>query len=434
MRGLMNDIFLDDLKAKTHRGMAGQALKGFSTGSRVYGYRRVPIEDPARKDDWGRPVIVAVKREIDEDKAQWVRQMFQWYADGKSLRWIASELNRLHIPTPGAQDRRKHPSKIAGLWFTRRLAGGGGMFTGILENPTYIGKVIWNRREWLKDPETKRKHARLRPDTEWITTEGKVEPIVSTALWQAVQARLQNARRYTEAPTRGRGPKFLLSGLLRCGTCHRRFVVTDSYRYGCPAHRVQGCPNGVAVARTLVEEKILSGIRHELFSSEGIELFVKETTRLLRERQRLQRPDPTASQKQLAKVEGEIANIVAAIKAGILTASTKQALEQAEAERARLLAAPPPHTKTLDKLTAFLPNATARYHALVDGLAALPHRHVEQAREQIKTLVGEITLWPTPAGYLEAELTGNYAGFLKLAVGQYGQPYGPQNNGLYPPQ
>jgi hypothetical protein len=98
------------------------------------------------------------------------------------------------------------------------------------------------------------------------------------------------------------------------------------------------------------------------------------------------------------------------------------------------LATPPPHTKTLDKLTAFLPNATARYHALVDGLAALPHRHVEQAREQIKTLVGEITLWPTPAGYLEAELTGNYAGFLKLAVGQYGQPYGPQNNGLYPPQ
>ena len=191
--------------------------------------------------------------------------MFQWYADGKSLRWIASELNRLHIPTPGAQDRRKHPSKIAGLWFTRRLAGGGGMFTGILENPTYIGKVIWNRREWLKDPETKWKHARLRPDTEWITTEGKVEPIVSTALWQAVQARLQNARRYTEAPTRGRGPKFLLSGLLRCGTCHRRFVVTDSYHYGCPAHRVQGCPNGVAVARTLVEEKILSGIRHELF-------------------------------------------------------------------------------------------------------------------------------------------------------------------------
>ena len=433
MRGLMNDIFLDDLKAKTHRGMAGQALKGYSTGSRVYGYRRVPIEDPTKTDEWGRPVIVAVTRAIDEDKAQWVRQMFQWYAEGRSLRWIAGELNRLHVPTPGAQDRRKHPSQIAGLWFARRLAGGGGTFTGILENPTYIGRVVWNRREWLTDPETKRKHARLRPDTEWITTEGKVKPIVSLPIWQAVQARLQSARRYTEAPTRGRGPKFLLSGLLRCGACQRRFVVRDAYRYGCPAWRVNGCSNGVAVARTLVEEKILAGIRRDLFTVEGIECFIQETTRLLRERQRAQRPDPTAGQKHLAKVESEIANIMTAIKQGILTASTKQALEHAEAERARLLAAPVPHAKALDTLTAFLPNAKARYRALVDGLASLPHRHVDQAREQIKALVGEITLWPTPAGHLEAELTGNYAGFLKLAVGQRGHPYG-ENNGLYPPQ
>jgi|SRR5467141_3771368 len=85
--------------------MAGQALKGYSTGSRVYGYRRVPIEDPTKKDEWGRPVIVAVTRAIDEDKARWVRQMFQWYADGKSLCWICGELNRRHVPTPGAQDR-----------------------------------------------------------------------------------------------------------------------------------------------------------------------------------------------------------------------------------------------------------------------------------------------------------------------------------------
>ena len=417
--------------------MAGQALKGFSTGSRVYGYRRVPIEDPTKTDEWGRPVIVAVKRAIDEEKAQWVRRMFTWYADGKSLRWIAGELNRLHVPTPGAQDRRKSPSQIAGLWFVSRLAGGSATFTGILENSTYIGRVVWNKREWLTDPETKRKHARLRPNTEWITTEHAVEPIVILPLWQKVQARLKSVRCHTEVPTRGRRPKFLLSSLLRCGACHRRFVITDSYRYGCPAHRVQGCSNGGLVARTLVEDKILAGIRRDLFLPEGIECFVKETTRLLRERQRAQRPDRTAAQRQLVKVESEIANLMTAIKSGTWSSAMRTALEQAEAERARLLAAPPPHTKTLDTLTAFLPNATARYQKLVDGLAALPLRHVEQAREQIKALVGEITLWPTPAGHLEAELTGNYAGFLKLAVGQYDHPYGPygpQNNGLYPPQ
>jgi hypothetical protein len=47
---------------------------------------------------------------------------------------------------------------------------------------------------------------------------------------------------------------------------------------------------------------------------------------------------------------------------------------------------------------------------------------------------GRDSLVADTAGHLEAELTGNYAGFLKLAVGQYGQPYGPQNNGLYPPK
>ena len=84
-------------------------------------------------------------------------------------------------------------------------------------------------------------------------------------------------------------------------------------------------------------------------------------------------------------------------------------------------------------MTAFLPNAQARYRTLVDGLATLPRQHIEQAREQIKALVGDITLWPAPAGHLEAELTGNYAGFLKLAVGQYGYQYG-EKNGVYPPQ
>jgi DNA invertase Pin-like site-specific DNA recombinase len=54
MRGLMNDIFLDDLKAKTHRGMAGQALKGYSTGSRVYGgIAACPSRTPPRKTTGG---------------------------------------------------------------------------------------------------------------------------------------------------------------------------------------------------------------------------------------------------------------------------------------------------------------------------------------------------------------------------------------------
>jgi len=198
--------------------------------------------------------------------------------------------------------------------------------------------------------------------------------------------------------------------------------VQDTYRYGCPGHRVKGCTNGVHVARTLVEEKILAGIRRDLFTPEMVDVFVKETTRLLTERQRAQRPDRKATQAQLAKLDREIANIMTAIKRGILTPTVKAELDKAEAERARLMAAPQPNAKAIDKLAAFLPNAQERYRTLVGTFATLAPKHLDAAREQIKVLVGEITLWPTPAGHLEAELTGNYAGLLKLAVGQ--------NNGL----
>ena len=44
-KGLMNEIFLDDLREKTHRGLSGQALKGSWTGGRPYGYRLKPTLD-----------------------------------------------------------------------------------------------------------------------------------------------------------------------------------------------------------------------------------------------------------------------------------------------------------------------------------------------------------------------------------------------------
>jgi DNA invertase Pin-like site-specific DNA recombinase len=34
MKGMMNEVFLDDLSEKTHRGMVGQVLKGYHGGGR----------------------------------------------------------------------------------------------------------------------------------------------------------------------------------------------------------------------------------------------------------------------------------------------------------------------------------------------------------------------------------------------------------------
>jgi hypothetical protein len=58
-------------------------------GGRAYGY--IAARDAASGE-----------REVHLEQAQTVRRIFHWFADGKSPRWIAGELNRLGVPSPGA--------------------------------------------------------------------------------------------------------------------------------------------------------------------------------------------------------------------------------------------------------------------------------------------------------------------------------------------
>ena len=55
----------------------------------------------------------------------------------------------------------------------------------------------------------------------------------------------------------------------------------------------------------------------------------------------------------------------AAIRQGIITASTKEALEQAEAERAHLRQMVQGPYKKLDKVASFLPDMVGKFKALV---------------------------------------------------------------------
>jgi site-specific DNA recombinase len=43
IRGLINELYLDDLRKKTMRGLEGQKLRGFSTRESVYGYNSCPV-------------------------------------------------------------------------------------------------------------------------------------------------------------------------------------------------------------------------------------------------------------------------------------------------------------------------------------------------------------------------------------------------------
>ena len=80
-RGMVNELYLDDLSEKTHRGLAGQFSRGYSAGGRSFGYR-------TEKDgDRGSRMV------IDEEEATHVRWIFGQAAEGHSTRAIVSALN-----------------------------------------------------------------------------------------------------------------------------------------------------------------------------------------------------------------------------------------------------------------------------------------------------------------------------------------------------
>ncbi len=421
-KGLMNDLFLDDLAEKTRRGLTGQALKGNNCGGRSYGYRHVPIEDPSRLDEYGRPLIIGARREIDPEQARWVRKIFRWYADGYSPRWIASELNRLKVPSPRAAKSKK---KARGTWAMSTIYGHMGHGTGILNNPLYVGKYIWNRSQWIKDPDTGKRCRFERPESEWVVTELPELRIVPQDLWERVKARQRDQyERSTEFRDKlhagartGRGPKYLFSGLLKCGVCGGNYVIVDTYRYGCAVHKDRGeavCDNTLKVSRKVVEERILAGIKDDLFTPEAIDLFMSETRRLLAEHRGKKRTGQEEARKRLEKAEQEIRNIMAAIKAGIVTPTTKAELEKVEAEKRemeRVLAVSP----KADKVVECLPRAVDRYKKLVSDLPETLQRDVTKARGHLRDIFGEISLVPEGTD-LVAEIKGDYAGLLALAA------------------
>ncbi|NPD70452.1 recombinase family protein, partial [Acetobacteraceae bacterium] len=136
LKGTMNALFIKDLAAKTHRGLRGRVEAGRSGGGNAYGFTVV-----RRMDTDGQPVTG--ERELDPVQVAVVTRIFQAYADGRSPKRIALDLNACSVPGPRG-----------GAWSSSTINGNSARGTGILNNELYIGRLVWNRLTYLKDPDT----------------------------------------------------------------------------------------------------------------------------------------------------------------------------------------------------------------------------------------------------------------------------------------
>ena len=237
LKGTMNALFLKDLADKTRRGLRGRVEAGKSGGGLTYGY------DVVKKFD-GNGEAIRGDRTINKAQAKIVLRIFGEYAEGRSPKAIVHQLNRDRVPCPGGA-----------AWGASTIHGHRRRGTGILNNELYIGRMVWNRLRYIKDPETGKRVSRLNPESEWIVKDVPALRIVPQELWDRVKAR-QRALEATagEAAEEGnsngtafwdrRRPQYLFSGLLKCGQCGGGFVKYSHDRLGCATARIKGtCSN-----------------------------------------------------------------------------------------------------------------------------------------------------------------------------------------------
>lgn len=246
LKGTMGALYLKDLADKTRRGLRGRVEAGKSGGGNAYGYDVV-----VRFTETGEPV--RGDRTINEGQAAIVRRIFTDYATGKSPLAIAHALNKESVPGPSGSGWG--PSTINGNW--RRG-------TGVLNNELYIGKLVWNRLAYIKNPDTGKRVSRLNDPSEWIVKDVPELRIIDDALWERVKVRQQGLRHQPEFHERQR-PRMLLSYLLKCGSCGGGFSKVSHLHYGCSTARNKGtCDNRLTVRQDELEGMVIAALQSRL--------------------------------------------------------------------------------------------------------------------------------------------------------------------------
>ncbi|MCL4183083.1 MAG: recombinase family protein [Burkholderiaceae bacterium] len=305
MRGLIGELYLDDLREKTHRGLVGKVTAGKAVAGPAYGYRLV-------REASGSHYVV------DPDQAKVVQEIFARYAAGAGLQSIVFDLNARHVPSPRGS-----------TWAVSALYGAPNKGSGILNNTMYVGRTVWNRSQFVKDPDTGKRRRIDRPREEWIEAEAPELRIVDGATWEKVRARIDNRR-----PKGGAVVRTLFGGLLRCPHCHGPMIAIDRRAYGCAARMNRGpavC-RGLTLRRTDVDGSLLAMLQLMMERED----FAADFQRELRAQLAEDDSERARVADRLRVLDRQIDRLVDAVADNGMSAALADRLKTAEAERAAL--------------------------------------------------------------------------------------------------
>jgi site-specific DNA recombinase len=406
LKGTMGALYLKDLADKTRRGLRGRVESGKSGGGNSYGYDVVRGFGPDRRPLTG-------ERRINAQAAAIIRRIFEDYAAGVSPRAIAKSLNAEGVPGPSG-----------GTWGPSTIHGNRQRGTGILNNELYIGRLVWNRLRFVKDPETGKRVSRPNPESGWIVQNVAVLRIIDQNLWERVKARqgsLKAGRRAGEAPGYWdrRRPRYLFTGLMRCAVCGGGIVNFSKIYIGCANARNKGtCGNKTKMRREELESAVLDGLQNRLMEPARTKIFCEEYTRAMNRLHAEHKARHTADEDALSGMERDLARLVQALLDGVPASAVREKMTELEARRDALrgrLAA------SEDSGIRLHPNMAEYYRTKIGKLrAALTEAGGRmRAAEIVRKLVDRIELSPVVKSgrrTLSVSLYGRLAGILAMAT------------------
>ena len=179
------------------------------------------------------------------DQAHIVKMIFEWYTnENMGPRKIANRLNDMGI--------RSYTGLKWGFSSVQK----------ILMNEVYIGLVQWRKTEEKKSRKPgKKEDIRSRDRSEWISVQGKHEPLVSEDVFRKAQAMMKNKHHIPYSNRK----KIVnpLSGIIKCGKCGYSIVTQyDKYSTRLICYNVNCDNRGSRL--DLIETKLIKSLEEEL--------------------------------------------------------------------------------------------------------------------------------------------------------------------------
>ena len=314
MKALISEQYRRDLADMTHRGMSGRAKALKVTGGLPIGYRSEPSPD-------GQGKIAA----IDVDRAGVVRRIFAAYAAGESLGAIAEALNLDGIPTSGKKRTTWQASAVR----------------AVLKNEKYSGRWVWNTHKWLRDPATRKRVYRKRPESEWISEDRPELAIVDAQTWRKVEKRFEvNGKLYGK---RGAPNQYLLTGILRCGECGSLMHVCGGSKarryYQCAGAAKRGaavCSNRKTLREDQLRATVLGQVSRSLLGPSAQKRIREIAVEEIRAMAASSGDDSERLGRRLKEVDAKIENLIDTLASGLDSPAVRRALAGLETERQKV--------------------------------------------------------------------------------------------------